>query len=256
MRKSGSGAFTLVELLVVIAIIGVLTALILPAFSSAREQARRVACAANQRSFGISCTTYDLDYKQLPHTDTNSNAVNSFDLEVATALTQNYGAAPKFFACPSSINEGSPNWQPVIGYMSYFYFGGTAELTGVNQSYGWATTGSRWGGRNQGYFPQVSISKPDNKRSWAMPIYMLDFSIRVHHVNAYGTLKAYYPKRSNHTTAGTIVADGTNALYLDGHVAFQRLRPGASWAIGTDAYYGFYWDPGDSTPAFPGAFLF
>lgn len=45
--------FTLVEMLVVIAIIGLLAAMLMPAISTAREQARGVECASNLKNFGV-----------------------------------------------------------------------------------------------------------------------------------------------------------------------------------------------------------
>jgi len=54
-------AFTVVELLVVVAIISVLLAILLPALSAPREQARIVVCASNVRTIGQACFLYAND---------------------------------------------------------------------------------------------------------------------------------------------------------------------------------------------------
>ncbi len=50
--------FTLVELLAVIAIIGILAALVFPAFRRSREAARRGACSSNLRQVGLAIEMY------------------------------------------------------------------------------------------------------------------------------------------------------------------------------------------------------
>lgn len=58
-------AFTLIELLVVIAIIAILMAIMMPALSRVKEQARDQACKANLKSIGVGILMYlqDNDYK-------------------------------------------------------------------------------------------------------------------------------------------------------------------------------------------------
>jgi prepilin-type N-terminal cleavage/methylation domain-containing protein/prepilin-type processing-associated H-X9-DG protein len=56
--------FTLIELLVVIAIISILAAILFPVFAKAREKARQISCASNQRQLGLAFYQYVEDYDE------------------------------------------------------------------------------------------------------------------------------------------------------------------------------------------------
>ncbi|MFN8729191.1 MAG: type II secretion system protein, partial [Planctomyces sp.] len=57
--------FTLIELLVVIFIISLLVSILLPSLAAVRNEARRIRCAANLRSFGQSFQLYMNDNKEV-----------------------------------------------------------------------------------------------------------------------------------------------------------------------------------------------
>jgi prepilin-type processing-associated H-X9-DG protein/prepilin-type N-terminal cleavage/methylation domain-containing protein len=64
MRRCQKG-FTLTELLVVIGIVIILSALLFPAFATARDQARRTHCQSNQRQLAMAFSNYATDYDGL-----------------------------------------------------------------------------------------------------------------------------------------------------------------------------------------------
>jgi prepilin-type N-terminal cleavage/methylation domain-containing protein/prepilin-type processing-associated H-X9-DG protein len=61
VNKNDKNGFTLVELLVVISVISLLMAILLPALTGARRQARRSVCSSNLRQIGLSFNAYAQD---------------------------------------------------------------------------------------------------------------------------------------------------------------------------------------------------
>lgn len=69
-RQTGRSAFTIVELLVSVGVISVLLGLLFSALASARLTARKVACMAQLRQFGIAISTYiDANNGNIPFAD-------------------------------------------------------------------------------------------------------------------------------------------------------------------------------------------
>jgi len=70
-------AFTLIELLVVIAIIALLAAILFPVFSRARENARRSACASNEKQMSLGIIQYIQDNDEHPPAGISPDSTHS-----------------------------------------------------------------------------------------------------------------------------------------------------------------------------------
>ena len=66
--------FTLIELLVVIAIIGILSSMLLPSLSEAREKGKRAVCFSNLKQLGVCFLLYQESYdRNLTSWETDRN---------------------------------------------------------------------------------------------------------------------------------------------------------------------------------------
>ncbi len=98
-RVSWGDGFTLVELVVVVTIISLLLAIMIPAVGRARESARRVECASNERQMMLAAGLYGSDHRRF------------FPLQVAN-IAEFAGTEVAHFIALDAIHEPAhrPNW--------------------------------------------------------------------------------------------------------------------------------------------------
>lgn len=186
MRKcykyiGGSGkGFTLIELLVVIAIIAILTAILFPVFSQAREKARQTQCTNNLKQCGMTLMLYAEDNDGCTPQGYNDNTGHSWG---TVLVKEGYLKNPNCLTCPSCKPWKYSNVNQIYGMHLYSH--------GYNQKI------------SEGLATQVVIADSANNKNIAT---------QTQHFHIYGWISSERFFHLRHTGR-------CNAFFADGHVA-------------------------------------
>jgi len=251
--KSAKG-FTLMELLVVIAIIGILAALLLPAFTTARRNAHRMTCTDHLGQIALAVRMYSDDSHDATPSPGGAGltSTNLDPLYVGyKALIKNYVGAngsssphDKLFQChadtfyptwfetnstfPFHFVQKSAYGEPFFDYSSYVFNGGD----NTPRKYGKMTP----------TYPGLSGVK-------LIAVKHPSRTVLVGEVSAFAPFSWHAP--SSHGQAnvdGTLYNDSKNVVsFVDGHASYIKMywKPGegiACW-YNPPASYDYQWSP-------------
>jgi len=201
-------SFTLIELLVVVAIIAVLVAMLLPALSAAREQAKRVLCQANLKELDLVFRFYAADHNDYIATNAaQPGGCRWYDLLASYRETANRSKGRNIYICPAqeaTVWDELPDGTKVNAITNYAQ--SDALMTAFHRRL-WCT-GKEWG-------PPYRFSE------------VIDPTKKMNLVDAttsaiQGCKYLFYGAMDFQDNTAQVHNQGTNILFLDGRVGWER----------------------------------
>lgn len=220
MKKT---SFTLIELLIVIAIIAILAGMLLPALGKARDKAKMIYCANNQKQISSAQAMYSGDHQDyiVPCSIYKAGSCY-FAFELLSGLRYNGTTAsgdPNYgvsywgriktqgtFVCPGETVEFGKSADGLFEFTHYCF---NFYVTGYNDSTGWVQPAHKLSAIVK---PTAAIFAGDNERT-TFPT--LDALTRL----------AFRHGGTNPLNSGSTYGTGkANVVYMDGHVEGKKIN--------------------------------
>lgn len=192
-------AFTLIELLVVVSIIALLVSILLPALSKAREQAKRTVCKSNLRQLGIGMVEYMVEFDAYPAEQHKYTAV-VFGEGLSALWTNGIVVDPLAYWCPSDKFQKQP-----------------PETINNNHE-------NRDNSAKQSYMYMYAYGIADMIKTMSRPAEV-------------AVVEEPYGGAVTYTVYGNHTPDGSNVLFLDGHVIWANSGYENGW-VSSNVYRG------------------
>jgi len=231
--------FTLIELLVVISIISLLVALLLPALSRSREQARRTACSVNVRQFVMGVFLYANDNQDVPPPGAGYCCSGpsyygryGFNNVMRYKLATEYSMRDvKLWVCPSGMDDRHKLWTSHKD--NYPVSNGTSYDNNHSQtSYGYLIG---FGVVSTGFVTDRGPTQPLMANSAVFrvsrgvkPSERIVWWDAISNDGVWKTpLTTWYASSNNHSAPG-FIPEGGNYGFLDGHAEWRKVRRGVN----------------------------
>lgn len=211
--------FTLIELLVVIAIISILAAMLLPALNQARDKAKTIKCASNQKQMGTFLQFYLDDNNEYFPPASYGNKNYAYLLVYPYLFKNSFVAAEKAYKSSKEMIVRCPEHMP------------TQAENASKYSIYWTSYGMNYVYLNEAD-PWARTTSLKNVRNSSSVLFAADAKVE----KGYGRYINYAWTDAN---PSGVHNGSSNCLWVDGHVSNKKVVELIGITAAKKYYYAF-----------------